>query len=132
MMMNNEIVTVPACGFRGGLMAQVLGFFPDVCQLFHGLLLDEHGLGKALDGQFPGNGTFYYFRSDGGGDHSSDEAPEAFVVHVTHGNVLIGFIRPWRHAAASFPEGLDYIQSSLHFFSVPPYSGQDELAETNF
>ena len=33
-------------------MAQVLGFFPDVCQLFHGLLLDEHGLGKALDGQF--------------------------------------------------------------------------------
>ena len=47
--------------FRGGLMAQVLGFFPDVCQLFHGLLLDEHGLGKALDGQFPGNGTFYYF-----------------------------------------------------------------------
>ena len=65
-------------------------------------------------------------------DHSSDEAPEAFVVHVTHGNVLIGFIRLWRHAAASFPEGLDYIQSSLHFFSVPPYSGQDELAETNF
>ena len=113
-------------------MAQVLGFFPDVCQLFHGLLLDEHGLGKALDGQFPGNGTFYYFRANGGGDHSSDEAPEAFVVHVTHGNVLIGFIRLWRHAAASFPEGLDYIQSSLHFFSVPPYSGQDELVETNF
>ena len=113
-------------------MAQVLRFFTDIGQLLHGLLLDEHGFGKPLDGQFPGSGAFNHFRADGGGDDSADEAPEALVVDVTHGNVLIGFIRPWRHAAASFPEGLDYIQSSLHFFSVPPYSGQDELAETNF
>ena len=84
-----------------------------------GHALDEHGLGKALDGQFPGNGTFYYFRADGGGEHSSDEAPEAFVVHVTHGNVLIGFIRPWRHAAASFPEGLDYTNPACIFLACP-------------
>jgi hypothetical protein len=75
-------------------MVQVLGLFPDVCRFLCGLPLDVHGLGKTLNGQFPGNGTFHYFRADGGGDHSSDKAPEAFVVYVTHGNVLIGFIRP--------------------------------------
>ena len=85
-------------------MAQVLRFFTDIGQLLHGLLLDEHGLGKALDGQFPGSGAFNHFRADGGGDDSADEAPEALVVDVTHGNVFC-WVQPALAACSRFFPG---------------------------
>lgn len=90
--------------FSGGLVAQVLRFFTDIGQLLHGLLLDEHGFGKPLDGQFPGSGAFNHFRADGGGDDSADEAPEALVVDVTHGNVFC-WVQPALAACSRFFPG---------------------------
>ncbi len=55
-------------------MVHVLGLFPDVCRFLCGLPLDVHGFQQALNGPFPGSGTFHCFRINGG-DHYSDTLP---------------------------------------------------------
>ncbi len=52
-------------------MVHVLGLFPDVCRFLCGLPLDVHGFQQALNGPFPGSGTFHCFRINGG-DYYSD------------------------------------------------------------